>query len=52
MRQVRFNASGVAHAGTVYCRQGKLGVGGIIRGSTEIWEIMEPEEMRNWLVWP
>jgi predicted nuclease of predicted toxin-antitoxin system len=48
---LRLNAARVPHAGIVYCRQGKLSIGGIIRGLTEIWEIMEPEEMHNWLLY-
>jgi len=48
---LRTNASGAPHAGIVYCRQGKRGIGGIILGLTEIWEVMEAEEVQNWLVY-
>lgn len=48
---LRINNSGIPHAGIVYCRQGKRAIGGIIQGLTEVWEIMEPEEMQNWLVY-
>jgi predicted nuclease of predicted toxin-antitoxin system len=48
---LRINAAGIRHAGIVYCRQGKRSIGGIILGLTEIWEIMEPAEMHNWLVY-
>jgi predicted nuclease of predicted toxin-antitoxin system len=48
---LRINTSGAPHAGIVYCRQGKQTIGGIIQGLTEIWEIMEPEEMQNWLLY-
>jgi predicted nuclease of predicted toxin-antitoxin system len=48
---LRIHAAGIPHVGIVYCRQGKRGLGGIIQGLTEIWEVMEPEEMRNWLVY-
>jgi predicted nuclease of predicted toxin-antitoxin system len=48
---LRINTSGVSHAGIVYCRQGKRGIGRIIQGLTEVWEVMEPEEMQNWLVY-
>ena len=48
---LRIHAAGIPHAGIVYCRQGKLVIGGIIQGLTEIWEVMEPEEVRNWLVY-
>jgi hypothetical protein len=48
---LRINAAGIPHAGIAYCRQGKRGIGDIIQGLVEIWERMEPEEMRNWLVY-
>ena len=48
---LRINAAGIPHAGIVYCRQSKRGLGGIIQGLTEIWEVMETEEMQNWLVY-
>jgi hypothetical protein len=48
---LRINAAGVPHAGIVYCREGKRGIGGMILGLTEIWEVMETEEMQNWLVY-
>jgi len=47
---LRINASGVPHAGIAYCHQGKRSIGGIIQGLTEIWEMLEPEQMLNWLV--
>jgi hypothetical protein len=48
---LRIDASSVPRAGIVYSRQGKRSIGGIIQGLTEIWEVMEPEEMLNWLVY-
>jgi predicted nuclease of predicted toxin-antitoxin system len=48
---LRINTSGIPHSGIVYCRQGKLSIGGIIQGLTEVWEVMEPEEMTYWLVY-
>jgi predicted nuclease of predicted toxin-antitoxin system len=48
---LRINALSLPHAGIVYCRQGKRSLGGIIQGLTEIWELMEPAEMHNWLVY-
>jgi predicted nuclease of predicted toxin-antitoxin system len=45
------NAAGVPHAGIVYCRQGKRTLGQIILELTQIWETMEPDEMRDWLVY-
>jgi predicted nuclease of predicted toxin-antitoxin system len=48
---LRINALGIPHPGIVYCRQGKRSIGGIIQGLTEVWELMEPEQMRDWLVY-
>lgn len=48
---LHINAAGIPHAGIVYCRQRKRSIGGIIQGLTEIWELMEPAEMVNWLVY-
>jgi predicted nuclease of predicted toxin-antitoxin system len=47
---LRISGLGIPHAGIVYCRQGKRSLGGIIQAVIEIWEIMEEEEMKNWLV--
>jgi hypothetical protein len=47
---LRLNASGVLHAGIVYCRQGKRGIDTIIQNLAEVWEIMETEEMQDWFV--
>lgn len=48
---LRIHASGTPHAGIAYCHQRKRSIGAIIAGLTQIWELMEPEEMRNWLVY-
>jgi Domain of unknown function (DUF5615) len=48
---LRINTSGVPHAGIACCRQGKRAIGRIIHGLTEVWEVMEPEDMQNWLVY-
>jgi predicted nuclease of predicted toxin-antitoxin system len=45
------HAAGVPHAGIVYGRQGKRSIGQIITELTQIWELMEPDEMRDWLVY-
>jgi predicted nuclease of predicted toxin-antitoxin system len=45
------NAAGVPHAGIVYCRQGKRTIGQIIAGLTQVWETMEPEQMKGWLIY-
>jgi hypothetical protein len=39
--------AGVEHAGLVYCRQNTRSIGHIIRALHLIWEVYEPEEMRN-----
>jgi predicted nuclease of predicted toxin-antitoxin system len=48
---LRINAAGVPHAGIVYCRQHKRSIGEIISGLAQIWELMEPEQMRDRLVY-
>jgi hypothetical protein len=44
---LRMHEAGVAHAGIVYCHQQSRSVGEIIRGLVVIWEILDPEDMRN-----
>jgi len=41
------HAGGMPHAGIAYCHQGHRSVGETIRGLKLIWEIFEPDEMRN-----
>jgi hypothetical protein len=48
---LRIHASGTPHAGVAYCQQRRRSIGAIITGLTQIWEVMSPEEMRNWLVY-
>jgi predicted nuclease of predicted toxin-antitoxin system len=48
---LRINAAGIPHAGIAYCHQQKLSIGDIIRRLTQIWEQMEPEEMRDWVIY-
>ncbi len=48
---LRIHAAGVPHTGIAYCHQRKLSIGAIIAGLTQIWEMMEPDEMTNWLVY-
>ncbi len=45
------HAAGVPHAGIAYCHQEARSIGEIIRGLTLIWEVYEPEEMRNRVEW-
>jgi len=45
------NAASVPHAGIAHCRQGKRTIGQIILALTQIWELMEPDQMRDWLVY-
>ncbi len=40
-------AAGVEHAGLAYCRQNTRSIGQIVRALELIWEIYEPDEMRN-----
>jgi predicted nuclease of predicted toxin-antitoxin system len=44
---LRLHAQGVRHAGLVYCHQQTRSVGEIIRTLELIWEVLEPEEMRD-----
>jgi hypothetical protein len=41
------HVTGVPHAGIAYCRQKSCSIGEIINGLVLIWEILEPNEMRN-----
>jgi hypothetical protein len=38
---------GTEHAGIAYCHQQKRSIGDVIRGLVLLWEILEPEDMRN-----
>src|SRR5262249_2709212 len=40
-------AAGVTHAGLAYCRQNARSIGQIIRALELLWEVYEPDEMRN-----
>lgn len=40
-------AAGVEHAGLAYCQQNTHSIGQIIRALELIWEVYEPDEMRN-----
>ena len=40
-------AAGVAHAGIAYCHQTSRSIGLIIRALQLIWEVYEPDEMKN-----
>lgn len=40
-------AAGVEHAGLAYARQNSRSIGHIIRALELIWEVYEPDEMRN-----
>jgi len=44
---LRMHAAGASHPGIVYCHQQSHSIGEIIRALVLIWEILEPEEMRN-----
>jgi predicted nuclease of predicted toxin-antitoxin system len=38
---------GTEHAGIAYCRQQRRSIGQVIQALTLLWELFEPEEMRN-----
>ncbi len=42
---LRLAASGVEHAGVVYCQQRKRSIGDIVRGLVLIWERLDPPDM-------
>jgi len=44
---LRLHAAGLEHSGIVYSHQGHDTVGAIIRGLVLIWEVFEPEELKN-----
>lgn len=45
------HASGVHHAGIAYCHQETRRIGEIIKGLVLIWEVYEPEEMKDRVEW-
>jgi len=44
---LRIHRRGDLHPGIVYCQQQSRSVGEIIRTSALVWEVLEPDEMRN-----
>lgn len=44
---LRLHDQGVEHPGIAYCHQQSRSIGEMIRALELIWEILEPEEMRN-----
>ena len=44
---LRLNATGIEHAGIIYSPQGQATVREVIRGLALIWEVYEPEDLRN-----
>lgn len=44
---LRLHDQGVEHPGIVYCHQQSRSIGEMIRALELIWEILEPEEIRN-----
>ncbi len=44
---LRLHAAGAAHAGIAYCAKDTRSIREIIQALVMIWEILEPEEMRN-----
>jgi predicted nuclease of predicted toxin-antitoxin system len=43
---LRLHAAGVEHAGIVYARQ-QTGIGEIVRGLMLVYQVLEPDEMKN-----
>jgi predicted nuclease of predicted toxin-antitoxin system len=46
---VVLHQSGVVHSGITYCDQNRRSIGEILMSLILIWEIIEPEEMKNQL---
>lgn len=44
---LRLHAAGIPHAGIVYCAKDTQSIGVMIQGLVLIWEVLEPDEMRN-----
>lgn len=44
---LRLHDQGVEHPGIAYCHQQSRSIGEMMRALELIWEILEPEEMRN-----
>jgi predicted nuclease of predicted toxin-antitoxin system len=44
---LRLHAAGTPHAGIVYCHQQSLNLGTFLRGLVLVWEVYEPDDMRN-----
>jgi predicted nuclease of predicted toxin-antitoxin system len=44
---LRLNAAEVSHLGIIYCHQQKYSVGDLIRLFVLVWEVYEPEELRD-----
>jgi len=40
-------AQGIEHPGIIYCQQQSRSIGAIVRALQLLWEICDPEEMRN-----
>jgi predicted nuclease of predicted toxin-antitoxin system len=43
------HSQGASHTGIIFCSQGSRSIGEIIRSLVLIWELLEPEEMRQHL---
>jgi hypothetical protein len=44
---LRINAAGIEHTGIIFYPSQSRSVGQVVRGVTLIWELLEPDEMRN-----
>jgi predicted nuclease of predicted toxin-antitoxin system len=44
---LKINATGVPHPGIIYCHQQKYPIGELVRLLVLVWEVYEPDELRN-----
>jgi hypothetical protein len=44
---LRLHDQGIGHAGIAFSRQGTRSIGEILTGLILIWELLEPDEMRD-----
>ena len=48
---LKLHAAGLKHSGIAYCHQEARSIGEIIRGLTLVWEIYEPQDIKNRVEW-
>ena len=47
---LRLAATGIPHAGIVYCHQDKLNIGQLVNALTDLWRVRSAEDMRSVVV--